>query len=320
MEKILQNKSEEYFEKLCREKLKKIYTNKKLYIYGAGKAGLIAYSVLKETNRYVNGFIDKRAYAIKEIDGVSVYEVEKVDLCDSYVIIALIGDSYYNEKMYIVRNLLSCGLESNSFCYLYEPQDKLFEEEDFYYKGILIGKYTYGYRTLLSTPVAKCIGRFCSINHTARIVANHVTDAVTTSSILGDINFLDIETFERIDAYIQKHGKYKNNCKSFMHEITDNQPVEIGNDVWIGANVIILPGVKIGDGAIVAAGAVVSKDVPPYSVVGGVPAKIIKYRFDKNIIENLERICWWNWPIEKIRDNLELFVNIESFLSEFQVP
>ncbi|MCI9179359.1 MAG: hypothetical protein HFG50_05035, partial [Lachnospiraceae bacterium] len=127
MEKILQNKSEEYFEKLCREKLKKIYTNKKLYIYGAGKAGLIAYSVLKETNRYVNGFIDKRAYAIKEIDGVSVYEVEKVDLCDSYVIIALIGDSYYNEKMYIVRNLLSCGLESNSFCYLYEPQDKLFE-------------------------------------------------------------------------------------------------------------------------------------------------------------------------------------------------
>ena len=318
MEKLSQNEHEKYFELLCRKKIKEIYTNKKIYIYGAGKAGHIAYSIMKEKNRYVNGFIDRQAYVIKKVDGISVYEIEELDLSDSYVIIALIGDDKYNEKMYIVRSLIKCGLKRDSFCYIYEPKEKLFEEEDFYYKGVLIGKYTYGYRTLLSTPVAKCIGRFCSINSSARIVSNHVTDAVTTSSVLGDINFLDLETFERIDEYIQKHGKHRSNCESFIHEIASNCPVEIGNDVWIGANVIILPGVKIGNGAIVAAGAVVSKNVPAYSIVGGVPAKVIRYRFEKNIIENLEKICWWNWPIKKIRDNLELFINIENFVSRFQ--
>lgn len=317
MKKISQNKSEEYFEMLCRKKIKELYLNKKIYIYGAGRAGLITYCILQDEGVYINGFIDKHAHIIKEINNVPVYGVNELNLCDSYVIIALIGDDKYNEKMYIVRSLLNCGLKSDSFCYVYEPQEKLFEEEDFYYKGVLIGKYTYGYRTLLTAPVAKCIGRFCSINGSARIVANHTTDAVTTSSILGDINFLDVETFERIDAYIQRCGRHRNNCESFVHEIADNRPVEIGNDVWIGANVIILPGVKIGNGAIIAAGAVVSKDVPAYSIVGGVPAKIIKYRFEKNEIESLERICWWDWPIKKIRDNLELFINIEEFISKF---
>ena len=74
----------------------------------------------------------------------------------------------------------------------------------------------------------------------------------------------------------------------------------VGNDVWFGRECMILPGIKIGDGAVIAARAVVVQDVPPYAVVGGNPAKIIKYRFSEEIIEELLKIQWWNWDLDKI--------------------
>jgi virginiamycin A acetyltransferase len=82
----------------------------------------------------------------------------------------------------------------------------------------------------------------------------------------------------------------------------------IGNDVWIGYESIIMPGVKIGDGAIIGSKSVVTKDVPPYSIVGGNPAKLIRYRFEEDIIQELLKISWWNWSAEKITDNLHLIV------------
>nr|WP_305849016.1 CatB-related O-acetyltransferase [Shinella sp. HZN7] len=88
-----------------------------------------------------------------------------------------------------------------------------------------------------------------------------------------------------------------------------NRPVErkgqrtlIGNDVWIGANAIILPGIAIGDGAIIAAGSVVSRDVPPYAIVGGVPARVIRYRFDETTIDRLMKIRWWRFSLEGLAD------------------
>ncbi len=83
----------------------------------------------------------------------------------------------------------------------------------------------------------------------------------------------------------------------------------IGNDVWIGYNATIMPGIKIGDGAIIASETVVTKDVLPYSIVGGNPARMIKIRFDKKIIDELSKIKWWNWSIEKITKNLTAIVN-----------
>lgn len=83
--------------------------------------------------------------------------------------------------------------------------------------------------------------------------------------------------------------------------------VIIGNDVWIGHGVIVLPGVAVGDGAVLAAGAVVTKDVPPYTIVGGVPAKVIRARFAADIAAQLQAIAWWNWPLEKLMANLADF-------------
>ena len=84
-------------------------------------------------------------------------------------------------------------------------------------------------------------------------------------------------------------------------------PAVIGNDVWIGSKATVFGGVKVGNGAVIAAGAVVTKDVPPYSVVGGVPARLIRYRFEKEEIELFEKYQWWNLQDEVLRENIELF-------------
>jgi phosphonate metabolism protein (transferase hexapeptide repeat family) len=92
--------------------------------------------------------------------------------------------------------------------------------------------------------------------------------------------------------------------------------VSIGHDVWIGHGAVVLAGRKIGDGAVVAAGAVVAKDVEPYSIVGGVPAKPIGSRFKPQIAERLQALCWWDWPHEKLHACLDDFrtLSIEDFL------
>ena len=92
--------------------------------------------------------------------------------------------------------------------------------------------------------------------------------------------------------------------------------VVIGNCVWIGANVIILPGIHIGDGAVVSAGAVVTRDVEPYAIVGGVPAKIIRYRFSAEDINAFLMMKWWDWSLEKIKNNLELFYQPSMFIEQ----
>jgi acetyltransferase-like isoleucine patch superfamily enzyme len=94
--------------------------------------------------------------------------------------------------------------------------------------------------------------------------------------------------------------------------------VVIGNDVTIGANAIILPGVTVGDGAIIGAGAVVAHDVPPFAVVAGVPAKVLKYRFSPEQIKKLLHIAWWNWDEKKIFDNMDYFYeNVNAFIEKF---
>ena len=92
--------------------------------------------------------------------------------------------------------------------------------------------------------------------------------------------------------------------------------MEIGNDVWIGMNAMILSGVKIGDGAVVGAGSVVTKDVEPYAVVAGNPAREIRKRFDDQTISELLKANWWDWDIQKIRENVPYLLsnNVKKFL------
>ena len=134
------------------------------------------------------------------------------------------------------------------------------------------------------------VGRYCSIAKHADIgLSNHpVTWLSTTPRQYFPNHFL---WNDRVDGRVSTvPWPYE-----FKH-------VEIGNDVWIGDRTVIMSGVKIGDGAIVASGAVVTKDVPPYAIVGGVPAKVIKYRFDEETIKELLKLKWWNYDIADFGD------------------
>ena len=138
------------------------------------------------------------------------------------------------------------------------------------------------------------IGKYCSIASGVTILASgeHNYSAVANFPFAANIlKDTDRDTFTK--------GK-----------------VDIGNDVWIGTNAIITSGVSIGNGAVVAAGAVVVKNAPPYSIVGGVPAQIIKYWFSEGIIDSLLRIKWWNWEPNRIEREIEgFYLSVEDFVS-----
>lgn len=167
--------------------------------------------------------------------------------------------------------------------------------------GVEIGDYTYGLPQIIkTTDIYKVkIGRFCSI----------ATDNV---KILVDIDHRPewITTYPISEYILEK--------KSAISYHTGKGDVVIGNDVWICQDVIILSGVKIGNGAIIAAGAVVAKDVADYEMVGGVPAKHIRFRFSPEQIEKLLKISWWNWDIQKIKENVDLLEskNIDDFINK----
>ena len=160
-----------------------------------------------------------------------------------------------------------------------------------------IGRYSY---TCYDDEIVNCeIGQFCSISDEVVIGgAEHPMDWVSTSPVFQNV----------------KHSGPKKKFARF--EFEGIKRTFIGNDVWIGKRAIIKAGVLIGDGAIIGSGSVVTKDVPPYAVVGGVPAKILKYRFDEKTIAELMRVQWWNLSDDEIEKYAQYIKEPEVFVTE----
>ncbi len=169
-----------------------------------------------------------------------------------------------------------------------------------------VGRHTWGEGILpeCSGFTIERIGSFCSFAKGSCVVGNHQIDTVSSSALFNGINLDGADIF-------------KEKCENVkLGDMTDVKRCIIGNDVWLGRNVIVCNGAIIGDGVVAAAGAVITKDVPDYAIVGGVPAKIIKYRYSEEQIKKLKKIKWWDWSDEKIVDNFEDFHNIERFLDK----
>ena len=154
-----------------------------------------------------------------------------------------------------------------------------------YIHNSMIGDFTY---TGMNTYIGMCeIGKYCSISR-----------GVDMGGV--DHNYCAVTTYpdEKMIRKIMKQN----------FEIDTSEKIIIGNDVWIGQGVTIIKkhGIKIGNGAVIGAGSLVTKDVPDYAIVVGTPARIMKYRFEPGIIEELQKIEWWDFPLDVIKDKWKL--------------
>lgn len=195
-----------------------------------------------------------------------------------------------------IRAVFAKSYEGLSACYYTHAWRSLIK------KGVVeVGKYSYGvpYIYVFKGNSSQLrIGHYTSITDGVKILlgGNHPAGWVSTFPFRAKFNMADA--------------------------FTDGMPfskgdITIGSDVWIGLDSIILSGVTIGHGAIITAGSVVTRDVNPYTIVGGTPAKAVATRFSEDIIESLLRIKWWLWDEEKIRDNIDLLSSnrINEFVS-----
>ena len=177
-----------------------------------------------------------------------------------------------------------------------------------------IGKYSYG-PICRNHPYIESIGAFSSFAAGTEVVPNHTDQYLTTHNMIyyGAHH-------EKFVEFSSLKGKkwYFEGVQPRRDKIQPLKRVKIGNDVWLGRNVIITNYANIGNGVIAGAGAIITKDVPDYAVVVGVPARIIRFRYSPEQIESLNKIAWWDWTDDEIRERYDdFYLPVDEFIKKY---
>jgi phosphonate metabolism protein (transferase hexapeptide repeat family) len=163
-----------------------------------------------------------------------------------------------------------------------------------------LGDYTYCAGD--ASIVYATIGKFCSIASHVRInPGNHPMERVTQHHM----------------TYRRRMFGFAESDDADFFQWRREHAVTIGHDVWIGHAAVVMPGVSIGDGAVIGAGAVVTRDVASYTIVGGVPARVIRERFPRDVADRLQAIAWWDWPRETLGERFADLNDLDRFLSRY---
>ena len=291
----------------CKLYSAQLAAGKRIVIYGAGSLAEKYLNKNPWLYAHLECFLStqstQRDFMGKKVIGLADFELNKSDF---FIIVA---SSFYEE---IIPNLERLGLKvEEDFIQIYRVIDPTTTNRRMV-AGVEVGKYSYGYEGhCYRGTLLKSIGAFCSINHSVKIGEfNHPLDKITTHPLLY-VSKHELLGYEGVPGLLESEDLLD------LYSLDSNRPVEIGNDVWIGANAIILPGVSLGNGAVVAAGAIVTKDVADYAIVAGVPAKVQRYRFTAEQIAILNRVKWWDWDDEVIKQQSHLIKDPAMFFATF---
>ena len=177
-----------------------------------------------------------------------------------------------------------------------------------------IGKYSYG-PICHNHPRIESIGAFSSFAPGTEVVGEHITEFITVHPII--YQGAHLEKFVKF-AYFKDEPFYFEGVQPHRDKIKPLKRIKIGNDVWLGQNVIITNYANIGNGVIAGAGSIITKDVPDYAVVVGAPARVIRYRYSPSEIESLNKIAWWDWTDDEIRERYDdFYLPIDEFIKKY---
>ena len=260
---------------------------KKIIIYPFGVVGAVTKGVLNtyfeiKEELIIDNYLCQKNRNIEKIDYLS-----RLSLGEYLILFACNNPEIYWE----LYNALEEYVDSQYIIKLFELTNNR------------VGRHSYG-PICDQTGVKVEIGSFCSFAEGSAVIGNH--DVYITSHEF--VSFPIQETWKDHPGYVPGI-KVKRPRQLKM--------TRIGNDVWIGRNALIIAGTTIGNGVIIGAGAVVTKDIPDYAIAVGVPAKIIKYRYSEEQIQKMNSIAWWNWPDEKIcKFYDDFYLDIETFIEK----
>ena len=279
-------------------------------IYPFGINGINIKNILNNRYNIMEKYIIDNNLAKYRNDVVNIKAAKELISTDTKILVSVDDVRIYDE---IMESLNEYFLVNQYVCVFERPVERNYP----IVKKTIIGKYSGGPLAESNHPFIKAIGAFCSFAQGVDVVPNHPMNYVSTHPFLyganrkGDIENEEPFTYKDSEQYrwffpgVDPRGEVE--CKR----------ITIGNDVWLGKNVIITNYSNIGNGVIAGAGAVITRNVPNYAIVAGVPARIIGYRFTEKQICEMEKIEWWNWSDEEIVKYYEDFFDpIDVFIQK----